>query len=248
MSKIGSKEYSDMCKNKYLNNCAYPSEHKAVVFGVGENNIGNHIAQNIGADAFTIDEFDVSNEEQIMNFNFDEYDTFIFNNGETHLDWIENQPFDKIDSVFRNSIVGNIKCTKRIVEKTIDLPIVKTIIFIGSMAHNHVLNGSSPYCSAKAALQMFAKCIAYELAPKGFRVYCVNPSNVTDAPMSEETIVGLMRYKNLTRSEADEYWAAECPIGTFLEKQEISDIVKFLMTNDARYLSGAEINLVGGGR
>ena len=250
MSKQSSKEYTEFCKKNILDKCQYPKDHKSVVFGCGKTgyNIGSNIASRIKADALTIDDFDVTNEDHINNFKWSNYDTFIFNNGVTHLDWIEDQPNEKIDEVISSILTGNIKSVSKLVEKTIDEKYIKTIIFIGSMAHNHVLNASAPYCAAKAGLQMFAKCISYELAPKGYRVYCVNPSNVQDAPMSDATISGLMRFRSITKKEASEYWAAECNMGTFLTMDEICSTVEYLMTYPARYLSGTEINLNGGGR
>jgi len=247
--KKGSAEYTEGCKEKYLDKCEWTKKKKVCVMGWAHGNIADAIYAKLMCkghytQAFDIGELTVGSPRA----DWDRYDTFIFNNGETRLDWIEEQEYHRIQSVVDNCLTNTMMTTSEIVDQTIDTHVIKTIIFIGSMAHNHVLNGSAPYCAAKAGLNMFAKCIGYELAPKGYRVFCINPSNVLNAPMSEETINGLMRYKSLSRDEAEAYWAAECPLGTFLSKDEIANIVAFCLTQEARYLSGTSIDLAGGGR
>jgi NAD(P)-dependent dehydrogenase (short-subunit alcohol dehydrogenase family) len=116
------------------------------------------------------------------------------------------------------------------------------------MAYNKVLNGSSIYCASKAAMAHFVRCIAWELGPKAYDVFAIHPSNVLDAPMSEETIQGLMRYRNMSRAAAEAYWND----GTFrdqpLTKWEIADLVSFLFTPASAYLSGTQLELAGGAR
>ena len=218
------------------------------VHGCANGNIGDAICEGIHethyTKGFSMEDYRVGTAD----LSYKLTDAIIFNNGLNHLDWIEDQPEEEIWNVTQAILTHTMVETSHFVKQTIKMSNVKTIIFIGSMAHNHVLNGSAPYCAAKAGLQMFAKCIAYELAPKGYRVYCINPSNVQDSPMSEATIQGLMRYKNLSRQEAEDYWGAECPMGTFLRKDEIAGVVSFLLTVEARYLSGTAIDLPGAQR
>jgi len=169
-------------------------------------------------------------------------------NGYTHLDWIENQP-DKeiIESVFVNLSVSML-AAKHFVQNTINNPWPKYIVFIGSMAYRSVLNGSAPYCAAKAGLAHFARCIAYELAPKNYNVFCIHPSNTEGTPMTEKTIVDLQRYRNLTRDEAEQYWGHGLPRLNWLQSTDIAELVAFLVSGKADYLSGGNIDLTGGQR
>lgn len=250
MSKESAKSYTERCKEQYLNNAKFYPNKSVALFGWEKGNIGEGIRQVLEADDHDVScfPFYIHDINDVFPHDFKIYDTIIFNCGYTHLDWIEDQPFDEIDRVLDSCLRGQMQTTKQFVNETIDTHSIKTIIYIGSMAHNHVLNASAPYCAAKAGLQMFAKCMAYELAPKGYRVYCINPSNVQDAPMSEATIQGLERFRGLSRKEAEAYWGAECPMGTFLTMHEIGEVCAFLLTPSARYLSGTEINLAGGQR
>lgn len=179
------------------------------------------------------------------------FDTLILAHGQTHLDWIENQPDAKIYEQIDNSLASHIVASKNFVRATLEHPWVKNIVFIGSMAYRKVLNGSSVYCAAKAGLAHYAECLGYELTPKGYRVYCVHPSNVKGTPMTEQTIDGLMRYRRMDREEAIEYWSHDLRMPEFLRASDIANVVAELVDpagSSFEYLTGTNIELTGGQR
>ncbi len=174
------------------------------------------------------------------------FDTLIMCHGDVHLDWFEDAPLDRVKAIFDVNLFGSYNLARTFVQETISLPVRKRIVMIGSMAHRAVLNGSAAYCASKAGLAHLARCMAWELAPKGYDVYCVHPSNTLGAPMSEVTIKGLMRYRGLSREDAEAYWN-DSPIRTHtLTPQDIADVVKSLIENKSGYLSGSQIELAGG--
>jgi 3-hydroxybutyrate dehydrogenase len=176
------------------------------------------------------------------------YDTLIAVHGVTHLDWIENFPTEKAREILEVNLLANIAMTTAFVNATLHQPYRKQIFFIGSLAHRAVLNGSAAYCASKAGLQHFARCAAWELAPKGYDVFCINPSNTLGTAMTEETIVGLMRYRHLTREEAEGYWGAVLPKANWLTPSDIADLVEWLFSGKGEYLSGTALDLPGGQR
>lgn len=168
--------------------------------------------------------------------------------GVTHLDWFEDMPADKLIEVINVNLTGTALVIQNFVRATLPYPFRKRIVVIGSMAHKAVLNGSAIYCASKAGLAHLVRCLAWELAPKGFDIYCVHPSNVADAPMSEATIQGLMRYRKLSREEAEAYWNDNPIRSEVLSKEEIADVVGFLLSGRVPYLAGSQIELAGGMR
>lgn len=175
-------------------------------------------------------------------------DTLICCHGLTHLDWIEDQDNDRIQEVIDVNLTGTIKLVSDWVDATILDPHKKYIVLTGSMAAFNVLNASAPYCAAKAGLAHFVKCIAWELAPKGYTVFGIHPSNTEGAPMTEDTIQGLMRYRGIQRWEAEAYWGAVLPKTKWLQPEDIAETVAWLISGKADYLSGANIPLAGGQR
>lgn len=240
---------------KQHGNSPIPTKRNLLITGVSHNNIGETIANKLTKLEYfkvsTIDkynqDFSESGWQQI--FNDDTIiDTLILCHGFTRLDWIENQTTKSIEDMVGINLTSHMKLISEFTRKTMSKTYRKQIVVIGSMAASSVLNASSPYCAAKAGLQHFVKCVAWELAPKGFDVYIINPSNVADSPMADQTIVDLARYRKLTISEAEAYWSANHPRLNFLSKDEISELVYDLISGKFPYLSGTALNLTGGQR
>jgi NAD(P)-dependent dehydrogenase (short-subunit alcohol dehydrogenase family) len=233
----------------------YPVDRCAIITGVSKNNIGLAISYELGKCGFLIHPYDKSNgdirshqHQRDIIYTARLLDTLILCHGYTRLDWIEHQETKYINDAIYINLVSHIELISIFANESMNLPHRKTIIVIGSMAANAVLNGSAPYCAAKAGLQHFVKCVAWELAPKGFDVYLINPSNVQDTPMTTHTIKELADYRQLSMTEAIDYWSACNPRNEFLTKKEIAKLVSALACNQFPYLSGTPLNLGGGQR
>jgi NAD(P)-dependent dehydrogenase (short-subunit alcohol dehydrogenase family) len=239
-----SASYLEETKAKHLG--SIERTLRATVIGVDEGNIGWAIANKLELDYEAVRRYNKETYRDHAGYIGD--DTLVLCNGSTHLDWIEKQPEHKILQVMNDCLYTSITETKHFVNDTIEAPGPKYIVYIGSMAYNHVLNGSAVYCAAKAGLAHFAKCLAWVLAPKNYNVFCVHPSNTEHTPMTEETIKGLMRYRNLDRQAAEAYWGASLPRANWLQRWDIAEVVSFLVRGHADYMSGSQIELAGGQR
>ena len=115
------------------------------------------------------------------------------------------------------------------------------IVTISSIAASRPLTGMAPYCMTKAAIEMFTKTVALELAPRGIRVVCVAPGTIetsfhTNAGMEE--------------SVAAAYYVASAkthPIGRIGAPNDIADAIVFLASPQAGFITGTTL-LVDGGR
>ncbi len=175
-------------------------------------------------------------------------DTLILSNGYTHMDWIEHYDAEEMYNVLHNNLGGSMVATSEFVASTINDPWRKHIVYIGSMAAKGVLNASAPYCAAKAGLNHFVKCMGWELTPKGYSVFIINPSNTAGTPMTEKTIQLIMHYRGLERDEAEAYWASINLMPRWLGPDDIAGVAKFLVSGHAAYASGTAIDLSGGQR
>jgi NAD(P)-dependent dehydrogenase (short-subunit alcohol dehydrogenase family) len=175
-------------------------------------------------------------------------DTLILANGTTHMDWIEDYPEREMERVVGDTLTGSMIATSEFVRATINNQYLKYIVYIGSMAHRGVLNASAPYCAAKAGLNHFARCMGWELTPKGYRVFVVHPSNTIGTPMTEETIRHIMRYRGLNRQDAEAYWASINLMPEWLHPEDIARTVRHLVSGSCDYQSGTAIELSGGQR
>jgi acetoacetyl-CoA reductase len=94
--------------------------------------------------------------------------------------------------------------------------------------------GQTNYSAAKAGMAGFAKALAQEVVKKGVTVNTVSPGYVeTDLVMA-------------IRAEVREKIVASIPMGRLARPEEIAAVVAFLASEDAGYITGANISVNGG--
>ena len=91
------------------------------------------------------------------------------------------------------------------------------------------------YAATKAALIGFGRSLSKELGPSGIRVNTVSPGPI-ETP-------GL--HAQFTRDELD-YLARTIPLGRVGSPDEVADVVLFLASDLARFVSGANLTVDGG--
>ena len=245
-----SGNYMAQMKSKHgAKKSPQPGNQVVCITGTGrEGSIGEHIAYSFGVEheikEMHIYPYDVRDTPRIPL----ETNVLIMCHGVTQLDWIECIDDDKIEEIMSVNLTSVARMMRQFVRQSIDSPWRKQVVVIGSMAHSHVLNGSAAYCASKAGLNMLCKCLAWELTPKGYDIYCINPSNTEGTPMTEDTIAGLQRYRNLTRKEAEAYWGDSNPRQEWLQPRDITRLVQALINGLCPHLVGNPIDLAGGQR
>ncbi len=109
-----------------------------------------------------------------------------------------------------------------------------SIVSIASVVGQMGNAGQANYAASKAGLIGLTKSLAREFAPRGVRVNAVAPGFIrtamTDA-LSEETQAQMK---------------GMIPLGRFGETRDVADVVMFLVSDLASYLTGQVINCDGG--
>lgn len=106
-----------------------------------------------------------------------------------------------------------------------------SIINIGSMAGQLGLPGGAAYGATKAAVALLSKSWAAEFGASGVRVNTIAPGPVRTAGAAPELIASLGETTALGRSA---------------EPEEIADVVSFLASPEAKYVTGAVLAVDGG--
>lgn len=110
------------------------------------------------------------------------------------------------------------------------------VINISSIAGLSSYPKGSAYCSSKAALISLSKALALEYASKGVRVVVVAPGLVKTR----------MAIESLGGEDAVEKSAANIPLGFVAEPDEIAELIYYLSSEKARYVTGAVYVIDGG--
>lgn len=111
------------------------------------------------------------------------------------------------------------------------------IVNISSVAgRTGVAGGRSLYGATKAAIDSLTRNWALELAPRGILVNAVAPGYVT----TDMTAAHLGDAKTFARA------IERHPLGRLSTPEDVADVVGFLCSDDARFVTGQSINVSGG--
>jgi NAD(P)-dependent dehydrogenase (short-subunit alcohol dehydrogenase family) len=123
------------------------------------------------------------------------------------------------------------------------------IIHISSVAGKQALwNLNMAYAVSKAALNLYSKTLATELASQGVRVLTVSPG-ATKTPPMEKFIADYATSTGITVEEAFNQLLGQVggiPMGRMAEPSEVASLVHFLVSPAAAYLTGANYAIDGG--
>lgn len=111
------------------------------------------------------------------------------------------------------------------------------IVYIASVSGTFSQPNHLVYNVGKAGLLMLAKTAAQQLAPRGIRVNAVSP--------------GWMWSRNIerrygTRERADALGGEFHPLGRIADPEEVAEAVRFLVSDRASFVTGAELLVDGG--
>jgi 3-oxoacyl-[acyl-carrier protein] reductase len=101
------------------------------------------------------------------------------------------------------------------------------------------------YSATKAGIIALTKVAARELAPHGIRVNCVCPV-ATDTPSQRHWLERWASIQGVNVDEANARLAASIPLGRTASTQDIADAVLFLVSDEARMITGTALAVDGG--
>ncbi len=96
------------------------------------------------------------------------------------------------------------------------------------------------YCVSKAGLDQLTRCSALELASKGIRVNAVNPGVVVTNVHRTSGMDEVSYQSFLERSKTTH------PLGRVGKPEEIADLIYFLASDEASWITGNTVSIDGG--
>ncbi len=114
------------------------------------------------------------------------------------------------------------------------------IVNVSSVTGLRAFPGLLAYCVSKAAVDQLTRCSALELAPKGVRVNAVNPGVVRtnlhlNTAMTQDAYSGFLEHSKTTH-----------PIGRIGQPEEVADLILYLASDKAGWITGATYSIDGG--
>ncbi|SOC40778.1 SDR family NAD(P)-dependent oxidoreductase [Salinicoccus kekensis] len=212
-------------------------EGAKVVIGDLDAENGERVAKEIGGDQAVFAELDVTDPDswervvQEAKEAFGTIDILVNNAGLagaiTGLLDIEEDLYKKIIDINQNGIFYGMRAVlPTMIEKN-----EGSIINISSLAGlRHDITVNPAYTASKFAIRGLTKQAAYEFADKNIRVNAVLPGAIL-TPMAEAT---------LTKEQIDDVSQNLLPMQRFAQPEEVSEVIVFLASDKASYVSGSD--------
>ncbi|WP_422061851.1 SDR family NAD(P)-dependent oxidoreductase [Sphingopyxis sp.] len=151
------------------------------------------------------------------------------------------QMLDGHDDAFFDAMMAvNVTAVFRLMRDA--LPLLKRsphgrIILIGSVMSSFGEAGMTAYSASKHAVLGMTKSVAAEAGAFGITVNCIQPGAI-DTPMTAPAFSAMPDFK--------QHWIDKAALGRLGRPDDIADVVAFLASDDARFMSGHGLFVDGG--
>lgn len=101
------------------------------------------------------------------------------------------------------------------------------------------------YSASKFAVAGFTQALAREVAPRGIRVNCVCPGFVRTS-MQEREVLWEAELRGMTPEAVRAEYVSLTPLGRIQTPEDVADVVVFLLSDAARFMTGLAVDVNGG--
>jgi 3-oxoacyl-[acyl-carrier protein] reductase len=99
--------------------------------------------------------------------------------------------------------------------------------------------------TVRAAVASWGKTLSLELAPHGITVNNVMPG-FTQTPRLESLIRAKADQENKSYADVEREWMSKVPMKRFAQPEETADLIRFICSEKANYITGQSIAVDGG--
>ncbi|MBX2823747.1 MAG: SDR family oxidoreductase [Gammaproteobacteria bacterium] len=143
---------------------------------------------------------------------------------------------EEFKAVIDVNLVGVFCASQRAARAMIDNKIAGSIINMSSINAQVAIPTIASYCASKGGVMQLTKSSSLALAPHGIRVNAVGPGSIDTAMLASVN----------ANPEAMKMVMSRTPLGRLGAPSEIGDVVAFLASDKASYITGETIYVDGG--
>jgi len=165
---------------------------------------------------------------------FGSIDILVASAGVSHQGSILDNPPAAWARVIGINLTGSYLCAQAVARRMVEKRRGR-IIFIASISGSQVWSGRVAYCASKGGVLALAKSCAIDLAPYGITVNSVSPGPI-ETPQTATLHNAVVR-RAIT---------AATPMARYGQPEEVADVIAFLASDDARFVTGHDLIVDGG--
>jgi NAD(P)-dependent dehydrogenase (short-subunit alcohol dehydrogenase family) len=197
-------------------------------------------ANELGVHAILSDQGKLEEIDSLVNEvseNFGKVDILFINAGISGTSSIELETPENFDRMMNINLKGVYFTLSKFIPHLND---GASVVILSSVLASTVSSGLAAYSASKAAVNSVMKTAAIELAPRKIRVNAISPGAIdtelfSKMGMDEKTLAGMT-----------DYLISLTPIGRIGKPEEIGQLVAFLSSDEASFITGSDHIIDGG--
>ncbi|NEZ46684.1 sorbitol-6-phosphate dehydrogenase [Clostridium niameyense] len=195
---------------------------------------------------------DITKEPEVHNMvkesikAFGKIDILVCNAGVVYSTKITEFSKEKWDHILNVNLTGYFLCAKEVSKEMIKRK-QGVIIEINSKSGKKGSLHNCAYSASKFGSIGLTQSLALDLAEDGIRVNAVCPGNLLDSPMWVNGLYEQYAKKlNIPKEEVRQVYVDKVPLKRGCSYEDVANMVLFLSSNEAVYMTGQSINITGG--
>jgi sorbitol-6-phosphate 2-dehydrogenase len=199
--------------------------------------------------AVGVDVTDEAQVEAMVQRAVDEFgrlDILVSNAGILIAEAVDEFPAAKWQAVINVNLVGYFLCAKH-AARVMKCQHSGVIIQVNSKSGKKGSYKNSAYAASKFGGIGLTQSIALELAEYGVRVNAVCPGNLLDSPLWVNSLYAQYAKKwDITEAEVRQRYIDQVPMKRGCTYDDVTNVIVFLASDQAGYMTGQAINVTGG--
>lgn len=154
-------------------------------------------------------------------------------------------PADRFEDIVMTNLFGTYYCVRAALRHLAPGPETRHVVVIASILARIGVGGYTGYSASKAGLLGLVRSFAAERAADNVQVNAICPGWV-DTDMAQQGIAAIVEATGMTRDEAVRAALHDVPLGRMGAPEDIAGTVAWLLSPDARGVTGQAIDQNGG--
>jgi len=152
---------------------------------------------------------------------------------------------DRFEELVATNLVGTYHTLRAAQAELAPGPATRHLVVVSSILARLGVAGYTGYCASKAGLLGLVRALAMELAPDNVQVNAVLPGWV-DTEMAREGLEGMAQAMGTDLAGAKHAALQAVPLRRFADPKDVAGLVAWLLSDDARGVTGASLDMNNG--